>query len=135
MYLQTQKVRHMPVSQATRTLVPIIKRRITRLLIFQYRMAKHQKKHSMTTWMKQQTSRLTYFTSTTCWTRMVRNHESQILRLAVTRAEVIDAQRTDDFCQTALARQSEIKDSKFLKMKERFLNGGTPITRNIRRLW
>ena len=26
--------------------------------------------------------------------------------LPVTRAEVIDAQRTDDFCQTVLARQS-----------------------------
>ena len=35
--------------------------------------------------------------------------------LPVTRAEVIDAQRTDDFCQTVLARQSETKDSKFFE--------------------
>ena len=35
--------------------------------------------NSMTTWMKQQTSRLTCLTSTTCLTRMARNHKLQTL--------------------------------------------------------
>ena len=46
---------------------------------------------------------------------MVRNHDLQTLPLPVTRAEVIEAQTTDDFCQTVLARQSETKDSKFFE--------------------
>ena len=35
--------------------------------------------------------------------------------LPVTRAEVLEEQQADDFCQTVLTRQSEVKDSKFFE--------------------